>query len=260
MNAQPTLNLMTALGDVRVETNDPRLDLVPESLGAKHYPIPHRMLIDTLGASLNDRGYEVKQMAHALSGPNHQRYFGMAQVTRNNGYSDFSTVIGFRAAHDQKYAVGVVGGSGVFVCSNLCFSAEYKVLRRHTRHMQDDLPEMIGGLIDQIGAGEQQQADDFNTMKKATLKESWANSLMTKLVREGALAPSMLGKVIEEYDTPSHDEFLEDGHSVWTLLNACTEAYKPSSPNGNSVGVLADRSPKAYAVLNKAAKQIVAAA
>lgn len=227
LTVEKNLNLMTACGDVRVEITDPRLDITPEPIGSRHHPMPHRVLIDSVMDTLNGSDYDVVQSVHALSGANGERYFGMAEVRGKNAAGDFSTIMGFRAAHDQKYAVGLVGGSGVFVCSNLCFFGEVKLQRKHTAGMIGDLPNLVRDAVARLSVASSNQVTDFANMKQAKLKESWADSLMTKMVREGVIAPSTLGHVIAEYDKPSHDEFIEDGHNVWTLFNAVTETYKP---------------------------------
>ncbi len=46
------------------------------------------------------------------------------------------------------------------------------------------------------------------------------------MVRIGAILPSHVGRVIEEYDNPSHEEFAQE-KNVWRLHNAVTEVYKP---------------------------------
>jgi len=254
-----TLNLMTAAGDSRVELIDPRLDAVPVPQGPRHHPIPHRLVINTITETLSSRDYTVNQMVHALSGDNGQRYFGMAQVSGGAANDEFSTVIGFRAAHDQRYSVGLVGGSGIFVCSNLCFHGEVKLNRKHTGNVERDLPALVADAIGRLDVANRAQAQNFKVMKQAKLKESWADALVTKLVREEIIAPSQVGRVISEFDEPSHDEFTEDGFSVWRMFNAVTEAYKPTTTRGNNLGTLVNKSPALYAYCNEVSKSIVAA-
>jgi hypothetical protein len=46
------------------------------------------------------------------------------------------------------------------------------------------------------------------------------------------MANSYIPKVLKEYRTPSHEEFLNEGRvrTGWTLLNAYTEAFKKVTP------------------------------
>ena len=49
--------------------------------------------------------------------------------------------------------------------------------------------------------------------------------------RENAIPSTAISKVLQEYLHPTHEEFLEDGRSIWRLQNAVTEVIRPKSAN-----------------------------
>ena len=50
---------------------------------------------------------------------------------------------------------------------------------------------------------------------------------------QGAFTAAQLGRAIQQWDEPSHPEHAEDGHTVWRLFNAATEALKPTGDRIN---------------------------
>jgi len=60
--------------------------------------------------------------------------------------SDYAWIVGLRNSHDKTYPAGLVAGSKVFVCDNLCFSGEVRLSRKHTRHAVRDLKH-LGGVV-----------------------------------------------------------------------------------------------------------------
>ncbi len=59
------------------------------------------------------------------------------------GESDYGLTIGIRNSHDKRFPVGMVVGSHVFVCDNLCFSGSIKLTAKHTLNVFRDLPQKV---------------------------------------------------------------------------------------------------------------------
>ena len=51
--------------------------------------------------------------------------------------------------------------------------------------------------------------------------------------RQGALPGPQLTRAIAEWDSPTYEEHNEFGESAWKLINAVTEANKPSGAQVN---------------------------
>ena len=232
------LNLTIAVGDKQVEPDDRRMVLEPFSRGRRHAPMAHAKFFDNIETQLKAYGLEMEQHVHALSRDSN-RYFGMAEIASN--YTDYTSIVGWRSCHDQRYAASLVSGSGVFVCSNLCFSGEVQVARKHTTNIEEDIPELVYAAVGQIKDQFETQANDFELFQGRFLTTEEAERHMIAMVRAGVITPSKLDTVISEWDTPRHPEF-EDEANMWRLFNAVTQSYKPTGKTDN-INTLVHRSP-----------------
>ena len=190
-------------------------------------PIAHNALGQEAEAGLNRAGFSVVQQVHALT-EDSARYVGLFQVADLNAVeSDYAFVVGLRNSHDQRFPAALCLGSQVFVCDNLAFSAEVKIARRHTRHIERDLPEVVGRAIGRLAGFRTDQCKRFDTYRDTELGHEKAHDLVIKLLDAKAITQTQLPDVLTEWRTPRHPEFSER-ENVWRLFNACTEAVKGS--------------------------------
>jgi len=155
------------------------------------------------------------------------RFFGLMEVRPAYGDDrDYGLVVGLRGSHDQSFPRGLVAGSRVFVCDNLCFSGEIRVTTRQTTHIERRLPGLILSAVQNLQGVFEVQDARFKEYRRTELKPRWGDAAITELVRRQVINPTQVGRVIQEWDEPSHEEHAEDGHSVWRLHNAVTEAVK----------------------------------
>ncbi len=222
------LNFMVHAGGTHVER--PELDLVqtpPVDIDTGWTPIPHSVLLEQVTGALAGAGQMVVEEAHAIS-KNGQRYFGMLQVVPagqlNDG--DYSLVIGLRNSHDKAFSASMVCGSGVFVCDNLAFSGEIKIGRKHTRFIQRDLPGIVNVAVGKLGDMRLSQEKRISAYKTFELSETQADHLVIEMLRSRIITTQQVQKVINEWDAPSHPEFVANGNTAWRLFNAVTEASK----------------------------------
>lgn len=200
-----------------------------------HYPIPHTLLLEEVEKNLVENGYEVVQQAHALTQEG-QRYYGLIEV-RHTAPSvallddpsvtpDYGLVIGLRNAHDGTYSAALAMGSRVFVCDNLGFSGEVLIGRRHTRNIARDIPLMIPRAFGALSVERVNLETRIEAYKGAEINDRDANDLIVRaLVDEKIFPTKSLPHVVQEWRTPSHDEFQE--RTIWSLFNAFTEVAKP---------------------------------
>ena len=112
-------------------------------------PIAHERLLTGVLDSLARNHMTLVNESHAL-GKDGLRYFGLLEVKNGNNADDFGLVIGIRNSHDKMFPAGLVVGAAVFVCDNLSFSGEIKLARKHTVHVERDLPQLIGRAMGQL--------------------------------------------------------------------------------------------------------------
>ena len=224
------LNLMLHCGAELTPKYDPRILDIPKSMGPRHAPFPYIDLIDGTESAFQSLGLRIKQEAYGTL-KDGSRFFGMLELASNA--DDFSIVVGLRASHDQSISAGFVAGAGVFVCDNLSFSGEVKLATKQTLNVMHRLPEMIYSASQSTKHLIQRQYDRVEAYKEIALPNRAGDAAITELVRRGAVNPSQVGRLIEEYDTPSHEEF--EAPNIWRLHNAVTEIYKPTNGHTNMV-------------------------
>jgi len=96
------------------------------------FPLSHRTILREVETQLESTGFTILEETHALSHGG-ARYFGVMSVTLpNRAEADFGWIVGIRNSHDMTYPAGLVAGTKVIVCDNLCFSGEVRISRKHT--------------------------------------------------------------------------------------------------------------------------------
>lgn len=209
---------------------------VPAPRGSRHVTRPFIEDVELVrgqfvheGILVEDEGYGVK-FDKTTGDP--LQFFGLLCVTIPgfNGDGSYSLMVGLRGSYDQTLTRALAVGSKVFVCDNLAFSGEINISTRQTLNIAQRIPALLGDAIARIPALAEHQQSRFDAYRNYELKPRWGDALLVDLVRHGALLPSQLGRALEEWDNPSHDEHAQQGHSLWRLHNAVTEAIKPANP------------------------------
>lgn len=233
------LNLMTHCGAHQVPRE--ALFAIPEPVatGSRHTPIPHSLLLEEVEQQISNVRMTTIQEVHALSHEN-MRYFGMLEVAPTPVLDpvpaemntpvldpDYSIILGLRNANDKSFKAGLVVGSGVFVCDNLCFSGEIKVDRKHTPNILLDLPNLIAEALQQVAALKDFQDHRIATYKEHVLTDAQVNDLLIRALDADVVASSKIGQILSEWREPRHPEFRQAGPTTWRLMNAFTEVLKP---------------------------------
>ncbi|MGQ9671483.1 MAG: hypothetical protein ACUVWY_15205, partial [Desulfosoma sp.] len=179
------------------------------------------------------------------------RYFGVLELASER--TDHSLVVGLRGSYDQSISRGLAVGSRVFVCDNLAFSGEVTFHTKQTTYIGDRLPRMIAEAAHKVPQLAELQTIRFDRYRQTTLKPRHGDAALVELYRQGVLNTQSLGRAIEEWDHPSHEEHAEDGWSVWRLHNAVTEAIKAKDPERPNVLPVWDRTIKLTRFLDEVA-------
>jgi hypothetical protein len=164
---------------------------------------------------------------------------------------DWNVMIGIRGAHDQSVQRGITLGSRVMVCSNLCFSGNLGTfVTKQTINIRHRIPGLIRSAVARLPEMAEQLEHTYNAYRNFEMKPRWGDAALVEITRRGGLSSAQLGRAIQEWDRPSHEEHAENGYSAWRLLNACTEALKPTGTMGN-MNIVQDRSQKVSSFLNE---------
>lgn len=219
------LNLMTMCGAQRIPKGK-LLDLITPQSTKTWAPLAHNVLVDCVIRKMEHHNLRVASEAHSVS-QDTMRYFGLLEIESEDSNEDFRTVVGLRNSNDKKFPVGIVVGSGVLVCDNLCFSGEIKVTRKHTPNMFEQLPFLVDKAVEMIRPTREIQANRIKTYRQTELSVSQANDMVIKAFDWDIIPSSKIGPVLKEYRAPRHAEFRQDGFTAWRMMNSFTEIMKP---------------------------------
>lgn len=260
----------------------------PEAEGT-HYPICHNLFLELIEKALTDAGftihgnevvvsrnfpkdYEIASVLRAHGegkenvqfpiGIGQRAFGGLAVTSADLCGTERQLVVGWRNSHDKSFKSAICIGSRMFVCSNLCFSAERVIGRKHTKNIERDLPAVISKIIYGLVAEWSNMETRIKAYKLVRLDREKAAELTMKLVEHQALAPTKVFRVFDLWQKPEmaavgmidkldflddNDNYDEDaykaaiaskehelaaafgrGTSLWGLYNAYTDTLKGS--------------------------------
>lgn len=191
------------------------------------HPISHRTLYEQTVKSLATLKMRVVNEQHALARDG-MRYFSLLQVANcQEASQDYAYVLGLRNSHDKSFPAGLVVGSGVFVCDNLAFSGEIRIARKHTTHIERDLPILVSNAVGQLSEKWTTMNQRFDAYKVKELVEPQVHDILIRSLDAGVATSQQIPHILNEWRNPRHDEFKE-GKTAWRLFNAYTEVMKSS--------------------------------
>lgn len=202
--------------------------LTPKGSDTWHL-VPHRDLLTEVEQQLRETGFIIRGQTHAITHDG-ARYFGVIQVSLpTRGEQDFMWALGLRNSHDQSISAGLVAGTQVLVCDNLCMSGEIKLSRKHTKNVMSDLKQLTASAVSQLGDKFRDLDRRVASYKQHYLPDRSAHDLVIRAIDCGALTSSQVPAVLQEWRKPQHEEFLP--RNLWSWFNAVTEVYKTVNPH-----------------------------
>ena len=237
------VNLVLHCGARHVERGAVVEAATPEA-SATWVPVPHHRLLEQVEATIVGGGMTVTNQAHALWNDG-LRYFGLLEITNGQTQNDYGLVIGLRNSHDKSFPAAIALGSAVYICDNLAFAGEVTIARRHTRFIERDLPRVVHTAVGRLADMRGQQDERIRTYKETELTDPAAHDLLIRAVDASVLPVTQVPAVLEEWRTPSHDQFSADGKTAWRFHNAMTHVWK-----GRNLAALPRRSQALHGLLD----------
>jgi hypothetical protein len=196
----------------------------PEATATWH-PIPHSRFLDLVWSTLTRSGIKIKSEQYGLS---HEgaRFFGLLKLAGDK--PDYSTMIGLRNADDKSFRTSLAAGRDVTVCSNLSFSGEVQITRKHTTHILRDLPGLVEQAVGQLGAMRLSEDRRIEAYKGREMSDAQAHDLLIQSLDARVTTPTRIPSILTEWRSPRHAEF--KGRTAWSLFNAFTEVMKDVNP------------------------------
>jgi len=193
------------------------------------YPLSHRTILREVETQLESCGFTILEETHALS---HEgaRYFGVLSVTLpNRAKADFGWVVGLRNSHDMTYPAGLVAGTKIIVCDNLCFSGEVRISRKHTRFAERDLRHLTARAVGQLGDKFRGLDQRVIAYKEERITNKRAHDIIIRAVDCAAITPAQIPDVLMQWRKPAHEAF--QPRNAFSLWNAFTGVFKTVNPH-----------------------------
>lgn len=204
------------------------LNAIPlESLGPRHHPISHGMVLESFLSKMNETGI-LSLAEKGLLSKDKLKYIYVVEM--ESGMSDYSFKLGFINYNNKERALTGIAGENVFVCSNECFDMFSGLVkggkRKHTKNMIADLEEKMDNIFEYFEEYQTKRNLEIESMKNIDLTARSVGAIVLDLHRNSSLAGSLIGKIIKEWDEPSFDYDTLDSRTVWDFINACTHCIK----------------------------------
>jgi hypothetical protein len=195
-----------------------------------YMPVSHKLVINEVKNHLEENGFNIVGENHHLARFG-QRYFGLMQVQDVEAPEDpnRATVVGLRNSYDKSFPAGLMAGDAPFVCSNLIFSNEIVLARRHTinilnKNVAGNIFMKIAQAVGKLREKWQNQAERVDSYKAYDLSNSEANDLILRAFDVGACSKTKIADVFQQWNTPNHPEFQD--RNLYSLYNAFSEVGK----------------------------------
>ena len=215
----------------------------PEAQGPHHHPYPFFDYITDVKDAMELEGMVIVSEEYALQHEG-QQLFGVLEVELPGEEKDedpeWKLLIGVRGSHDQSISRGLVIGSQICVCDNLSFSGNISLKTKQTTYVEARMPDLIRAAVKEIPHLAVVQAAKFEHYKKAKLTEPWVELALVNMFRAGAFSGHQLSIAIRELDKPTYEEHNKYEGTVYGLMQACTQALKPTG-DAHNPALAADR-------------------
>jgi hypothetical protein len=218
----------------------------PAPKGRFHRPVPFSDFAGATVQALEDHGLNVVHSEYQVTGSKEDpasRFFGALEIQpaplegQLITADDWKLIVGMRGSHDQSIQRGLVLGSRVMVCSNLCFSGDLGAWKtKQTLNIDERLPAIIRDAVERIPGMAERENVLFDRMRDLQMSQRQGDAALVEMHRRGALPGPQLTRALAEWVEPTHQEHItESGHdwSGWRLFNAATESLKPTGQTFN---------------------------
>jgi hypothetical protein len=226
----PKLNLRI-ICDQGGEESATRADVesVNTPLGTRSWrPLQHSAFIERFYDAAHHAGVTVSQAHHILARDG-LRYFGLFQVDLPTDHGEIATIFGLRNSHDKSCSAGMMAGDAPFICSNLCFSNEITIGRKHTSGVTwNEIGALLNNAFERLADSKVNMDRRITAAKDISLPDASAYDVAVRGYRAGACTRGQLAKVIDQWHEPEHDAFKP--RTLWSLQNAFSNVWR-KTPN-----------------------------
>jgi len=196
----------------------------PKSLGNRHYPMRHDVLLDIVDETLKQQKHHVSKKEHFISHGGIRMYTSYI-LGEAKGKDDFSMAMAVTGAQDRTSSAKIMFGTNIFICANGCYSGEVVLRRKNTMNALDELPEIVDKGVHMAGISYKRDSAFLEGWKRTEITSEQQKSFLFDVMMSGLLPRShVLDKVFPLLETPTYEEHRKD--TVYAMHNSFTEAHK----------------------------------
>lgn len=192
-------------------------------------PVKHGELAKAVRTVADERGYEIGREGWSLC-RNDQGLIGVLDLTNGAPKIDrpegITMSLGVRHSNDGYWALAVIVGAFVAICSNGLISGEYIVKRKHTTNI--DIGDTVKAGFDLWESKVHEVGNLIERLEERQIRDDVARKVLVEAGRRKVLPWKELGKVDREWMHPTHDVFKP--RTAWSLTNAYTAVIRDQSP------------------------------
>lgn len=238
----------------RVEESDV-LEVKEPPFTKTWHPISHKRLLTHLKAAVEAEALKIENRKYSMS-QDGTKMFGTWTILRDknklknmpksndklkhmfkdnkkimnilNGKDELEYMLGFRNSINKDFAVGLTAGLHVIVCSNMVFSGDFVVCRRHTSGLDDEeLSEICQETVEKIIEKFKSLTEWYCKLTEIKLSQSQINYLIVESMKRGAMPPSKFNEFYALFMNKDRNHNHKPTLSDW--YGAVTEIMKNDS-------------------------------
>lgn len=232
----PRATLITHCGAKRLTREELRLLPAPESLGARHRPVPHAELVDAIRGEATARGFRVAREEYGVNNQGAALFgvmdlSGEAVQTHALALPGTGPSLGFRSSVDESMAIALVGGGArTFVCDNMAFAGDVFALKRKSTTGLD-LERAMHEAFDRFLSHSSRFVEALGRLQNTPVTNDEARELIYEATISGVVPLRLMPVIHEAYfsiDEEARPECAD--RTQWGLHSAFTRALKLLTP------------------------------
>lgn len=185
-----------------------------------HKPVHHREVITAIKDSVHTVGLDIIKAEYVVAAEG-KKLFAVYDLSA--GSSDLCWSIGIRNSMDKSLALGITGGTRVFVCENLSFTGDFVAFRRHTSGLDADTLAFLAFRAMRTVVTQLKQFQQWHEgLRNYPLHEADMKILLVEIMTNAVIPPSKFNRFNELYNAV-YDS------TLWGFHEAVTDVLKGSN-------------------------------
>lgn len=221
-NAQPSLTAKTI---TRADLNAIQTPEATKSYAPVPYPDLLEIMDQKAGEVLQDE-YDLHKTRYQVLSDGSK--FMATHVWKKSEDDEMGISFFVKSSHNKEWPITFLFGEGnISACFNgMIFGAvEFsQSVRRHTRHVYDDLPKAANRAADGVWERFSKLNEDMDHLKRKPFGSEDMFKFGGMLLGRNIIKTKHFNPIIKEFETPRFDEFKP--RNMWSGYNAVTEILK----------------------------------